>query len=490
MTEKSIALAEFVRISWTSDHAREVWEHRLQRITKAWLDVEWLAVVHGVRRCGVTTVTPEDLVARGGDWAARGLNILPVEIQGTGNTSYASASVKAELGKPFVFRVVLGRPDDVVEFKRVYDAGDEHAIGRLLGYPSCCQEFYRHVWVDRGMVDTTWPMAAGMQGEAGPAATAIEVSGPSYANILWRWMGVRAVSHLPCSFACQATVELGKKLIEVGRSGGYGQEMDWLLEILSWPVEWSALHGLAEIKTPILKVATRTDVTLQKRAVRYKGSAYPEEGAQGLVFPYRRPPVQPRRTRSRGFKQGLDNPIVPALAHPDWYASDNGFSSCEAMDRAQQPVVDLAIATLAIDGRNVLDLGCGNGVLLKKIRSGANVVPFGIEVAAERAEHASGVLGELAGNIVCGDMFNDERIWQDGRRYSLAIVMPGRLLEANPEQAMTLRGRLLAQCDRILVYAYGEWLTRYGNLQGLAEKAGFSVRDSDLAVTAGLAGLA
>ncbi len=33
--------------------------------------------------------------------------------------------------------------------------------------------------------------------------------------------------------------------------------MDRLLEILSWPVEWSVLHGIAAVKAPVLKVSTR-----------------------------------------------------------------------------------------------------------------------------------------------------------------------------------------------------------------------------------------
>ena len=110
------------------------------------------------------------------------------------------------------------------------------------------------------MVDTTWPMALASAG-ASNGTRALAVSGPPEANILWRWMGVRAVPHLPCRFDCPATVELARRFLDVGREAGYREEMDWLVEILGWPVEWSALHGIAEVRTPILKVSTRTDAT-------------------------------------------------------------------------------------------------------------------------------------------------------------------------------------------------------------------------------------
>jgi hypothetical protein len=136
----------------------------------------------------------------------------------------------------------------------------------------------------------------------------IEVSGPPQANILWRWLGVRAVSHLPCRFDCPATVTLANQFLDVGRRSGYGPEMDWLLEMLAWPIEWSALHGIAEVRTPVLKIATQTDATAQKYVVQRQGSTYPAEGANGVTFPYRRPRGLPL-VQLRGFRRGLENPL-------------------------------------------------------------------------------------------------------------------------------------------------------------------------------------
>ncbi len=94
----------------------------------------------------------------------------------------------------------------------------------------------------------------------------------------------------------------------MGSTAGYEEEMEWLLEILSWPLEWSCLHGIAEIKTPVLKVSTTTDATASKYVVRVQGDRYPAEGSQGLNFPYRlsQPPLV---TQSRGFQRGLANEL-------------------------------------------------------------------------------------------------------------------------------------------------------------------------------------
>ena len=63
-----------------------------------------------------------------------------------------------------------------------------------------------------------------------------------------------------------------------------GRTSNSALEMFQWPVEWSALHGIAEIRTPILKMARNTDMMESKRVLRRPGSAFPEEGARGDSF--------------------------------------------------------------------------------------------------------------------------------------------------------------------------------------------------------------
>jgi hypothetical protein len=307
MERLDFELPDFTRLMWVTDRARGVWEPRLERIRKAWLEIEWLAVAEGVRRCCITFATPEDFLTRGPQWANLGLNASPVALEAVSNYSYGNRSQVYQPGKPFVFRFVLGKPADVVAFQAAYVSSDEQAIAEFLGYPPCCYEMYRRVWVDEGCVDTTWAMALNTAAPVN-GDRVLRVAGPPEANILCRWIGVRAVSHLPCRFDCPLTVALGKQFMDIGRRAGYREEMAWLREILSWPVEWSALHGIAEIKTPVLKVSTSTDATARKYAVQRPGDTYPPEAVHGLYFPYQ-VPARLHLTDSRGFKQGLVNPL-------------------------------------------------------------------------------------------------------------------------------------------------------------------------------------
>jgi hypothetical protein len=301
------SLPEFVRISWVGDEARGVWEERIRAVARAWAEIEWRAVAAGVRKCAIVRPTPQEFLEQAPRWLDAGLASLPIELIGDPEPqSSAGSAVKA--GEPFLMLLVLGSLADVREFREAWEASDQERIGTLLGCPPCCREFFRQVWVELGMTDTTWPMAMNSDHER-DGEREVVVAGPPQANILWRWMGVRAVPHLPCSFQCAATVAFADRLIEVGRACGYEDEMDWMLDILDWPVQWSALHGIAEIKTPVLKVSARTDATPVDYVVRRAGRSSPQEGARGLVFPYRR--VRSRRlSESSGYRRGLEVEVV------------------------------------------------------------------------------------------------------------------------------------------------------------------------------------
>jgi hypothetical protein len=476
MEKLGFTLPEFTRLTWVNDRAREAWEPRLSRIRQAWMEIEWLAVAEGVRRCCITFASPQDFLVKGPQWADLGLNALPLELHSVSNYSYQNRTEALDPSKPFVFRFVLGKPADVVAFKAAYGVSDEEAIAAFLGYPTCCYEFYRRVWVDEGQVDTTWPMAVATAAPVN-GDRLLRVSGPPEANILWRWVGIRAVSHLPCRFDCPYTAAVGKKMLEVGRRNGYAEEMDWLQEILRWPVEWSCLHGIAEIKTPLLKVSTNTDATPWKYVVQRPGDSFPSEGPSGLNFPFQ-VPERLHLTESRGFRQGLVNPLPIVEAPPEGYATDNGFVSRLAMEQAHQPIVELAAAVLSGRGGNVLDLGCGNGVLLKKIHdANGEVVPYGLDPIAERIVNAQRLWPRFATHFIVGSMFDDETVWEGDRRFALVLLMPGRFLEIPLERGAQLKRLIKERCEQILVYAYGDWLTRFQDLAGLARQAGLHLRE-------------
>jgi hypothetical protein len=288
------ALPDFTRHSWVSDRARLTWEPRMARIRHAWSEVQWLSVVDKIRPCalvGFPKNVPSTVISR---WSEKHLSAVSLpagEHQTLTGTVY----------------VAVGSLVDVRCAREAWNTRDDDALGRLLGYPECCRSFFQEVWVKQQSLDTTWAMATNTAAPAG-STVAIESGEANLANILWRWLGVRAVPHLPCSFRCKKTIQLGEELLQVATRVGYADEGRWLAEMLSWPIEWSALHGIAEIKTPLLKISTRTDATASKYTVQWKGTGYPAEGGTGVRFPYRAPARRPM-TQGPSFQLGLQQSL-------------------------------------------------------------------------------------------------------------------------------------------------------------------------------------
>lgn len=431
-------LPDFTRVLWASEEHRATWGERLRRIGAAWADIERWSVVDGVRPGALQMADPEDL-PRMAAWAAQhGIVALPVA-RVASPSEYSAELLPAKPGEAWAYRVAFCRPDLAGEWQ----GADDAKVGELLGFPACCREFFDRVWKQAGVVDTTWPMYA---------ATG-SADGPPEANILLRWLNVRLVPHLPCSASCEATAGLGRKMADVGERHGYAQEVAWIREMLAWPVEWTALHGIAEIRYPVAKVSAMTEATAEKLVVRRSGIP-PADAARGTVFPF-------VGTELVQLKVGRRQKALRSLDPREW--EDNGFSSLDAMEAAH--VVVLEAACELTDRDHLTDLGCGNGRLLEAF--GARVPGLrlsGVEVIADRAEGARKRLpgadirtGEMCG---CGS-------WP---KASHVLLMPGRLLESDSKKLRSwLAGKTL------IVYAYGDWLERHGGLVGLCAEAGIAL---------------
>lgn len=432
-------LPDFTRWIWNSARARSVWEPRIQRITKAWGRVEIESVARWNRRSALFMLSPDELPRAAEVVASQGLLLMPLQRVGATNQPYTNTPQAVEEGRPWAYRCAVMPIGLAPDWGHAWRNGDDELIGRLLGYPDCCRAFFKTVWVDWKRVDTTAHMET---------ADAI---GPPEANILLRWLGVRLVPHLPCSFHCQETVKFAQSFEVSWHEMEFSQELAWAKEMLSWPVEWSGLHGIAEIRTPILTISARTDYTAKKAVVRRPGSAYPEEGAQGLHFPYRI--VTGKVTDAPAFTRSVT---------PVWEL--NGFTSEAAMRTAHTAILR-ALPVHEVGG-SLLDLGCGTGRLLEQAASQGWKVQ-GVESDSTRAG-----AGSLP--IRRGDMFNLDT-WSGD--WDVVMVMPGRLLESPATPPGVFCQALKRRARTVLLYAYGDWLLKYGGLQQLAAEVGLGGGD-------------
>lgn len=438
MNRAPFRLPDWTRVSWATGQAEAVWAPRIQRAASIWQLIERESVLAGLRRAALQHVSPEDLPAASALAAQAGLVLTPLAREGVA-ASY-SASARAVNGGPWQYRVALTRPEHAAAAAAAW--GDDEALGRLLGYPPCCRAFFRRVWVAEHWVDTTWAMAA--EGS----------DGPPEASVLLRWLGVRLVPHLPCSFRCGPSAALGGQLAQLGCDLGYAEEVRWLLDMLRWPAEWTALHGVGLLTTPVCRVSFCTDATSERLVVQRAGTSYPEEGARGLRFPYQ------LRGQGSAAQPPRADP-VPAAGIPSWRV--NGFGTRRVQEGAHRLVLRAA-RDLQAPGQ-VLDLGAGDGLLVQRLAAQVGGEPLAVEVEPFRAGAAVHRLGAARVSLDCLS-----RHWPGGPQYALVALMPGRLAELGPEKAAVVVDRLAAATPRLLLYGYGHWLEE-GLLQ-LAARVG------------------
>jgi hypothetical protein len=272
-------------MSWASEAARSVWADRFRRILLVWPQLEYKSVVAGMRPCALIKSTNETYADLSATCQRDGLNSLLLTASGRRVSNAELAQGRQEVHDGVA--AIVGSADDISRFQELWREDNHSGVGILLGYPRCCVTAFAMEDSAGASLDPTWRIASASV--TADNAEQLEIEAPPLVNVLWRWIGIRAIPHLPCCFTCEPALALAEQFMTLAGASNCADEGKWIRQILSWPAQWSALHGIAEIKTPVLRFITRTDATPNKYIVNWKGSSYPTEGATGLSFPFAAP---------------------------------------------------------------------------------------------------------------------------------------------------------------------------------------------------------
>jgi len=244
---KGIDLAPFARVQWKDPESRQEWEPILHQAVEAYNDAELETVRLGWRRCTTQHFNPSTMtedIKR-----LKGLAYLPIRRVGVYQGFAHKHPIVVE-GKPWNYFGVVGRTtEDAWDFVEATAKDDHRAMGDLLGYPKCCQDFFSTVWM-AGFIDPVWQAAERTEGAKIEGNTVGISSSLTFDGL--RYVGIRMVPHLPCSFSCQGSGEIAEKwqLLE---------GMDTVAKLLALPITWSCLNGIALVSTPHFQVSTNSN---------------------------------------------------------------------------------------------------------------------------------------------------------------------------------------------------------------------------------------
>lgn len=409
--ESKPILPDFTRWQWAGLTEKNFYQCLFQDASRAFGELERLSVVEDIRRAALVFHSLNDLPMATA-WAhAHGLMIIPVST-GVINGFYSASGNNGQSAN--AVRVVYTRPE---HYKDILPFSDDDKIGQYLGFAPCCREAFAKTW-GVGQVDSTWE-----------EWNATDWSKPAHAHTLFRWMGLRLVPHMPCSWNCMNANHFAEQMYQLGVRRGYIEEMLFLKEVLSWPVVGSRLFGIAEYISPALKITTRTDwtPTLERASKPTTGVGYQKVNA-------------------------------------DWW-KHNGFSGHCEMRSAHKWIIT-SLKELLTQNARIVDLGCGNGALLRRLKIyRPDVKIAGVDTNAD----AIASIPPLTGKFISGRI--QDGAWFDANAYDAVLVNPVRLLEMAPEEAEQARA-WLREIPQVFVYAYGDVTKQHGTLAKLTEKAG------------------
>lgn len=458
MERLKIDIQEFTRFAWVSEKARAIWEGRFQLISKSWESIEVRAVEMGVKDACLQSISPDELPGFSERLANVGLVAVPLMQVGTTST-YQNATIPFEQGKPWVYRVLICKPETVAEFVWAWRAKDDWTIGGLLGYPECCRNFYDWSWKEGNWRDVALTQNIGqIAARTLQFPTILRYEGYYQNNVLLRHLGVRMVSHLPCSMTCEASGQMAEDLALVGNKFGFASQIEWTRQILQWPFKWSSLHGIAILITPVVKIVYSTDALSEKVEILRESKVYPAEGGRG-DFPFQES-VRPMNILGR-----LNSQI-------------NGFSDMTAMLNAHAVILD-AVSSLSIPERAVvIDLGCGDGQLLQTIQDLTGMIPIGVESDRRKYDLAEARFVGKTHVIFNEDIFDAGFVWV--RPCFLALISITRLHEVSREKALKLLGLMRLSCEHVIFYSYEspEWIGYPGLTVDFTLDAFFTGRNS------------
>lgn len=287
-----IALPEFHRLSWASPAAAKIWLPAFSGAAQS-----WPGMVLRLSGAGPALAVP---VAARADTshhlralaARNGLVVKPLPRQQPVPRLLPWTAPSIAPSRLPRAHFLVGRREGVDAILAAIRAGNNREACDLLSIPRCCQAFHRNEL--RQWADPWWPLAertaseqlAGDERTAGESAHDIALPAHCSRVLLRAALGLPTVGYVPCSLLCPHAREherLVAAALDDETAGGAIAQLD---RIAAWPVLWSGLHGIAEIKTPVLKLIQPTDPTVENLRVRLDGESGIEGAARGVRFPF------------------------------------------------------------------------------------------------------------------------------------------------------------------------------------------------------------
>lgn len=281
MQNKRVKLEPFSQHNWKSLEARNEWKNTLSRASKAKRLAEWMsvssdktdrkaAIIHVNnynREKWLRRLSEHDLVYRdirySEPYEGFSHKFFPTTIDDPNRNTYAVIAQNADIADKFE------------EAELEFDPAEKHkTVGGFLGFPDCCTEHFLDAWHNKEMIDPMYetscntPEAIAKDGDHEDIWIDEEIE--PWANILWRYFGWSFITHIPCSWSCEESLEIGKARGEIMAENGYRDEANALWKWLGSPHVWTGKNSIAHIRNRYVTGQSGTSSYWSKKRIVWK----------------------------------------------------------------------------------------------------------------------------------------------------------------------------------------------------------------------------
>jgi len=284
-----VDIEPFDNTVWKSPDARDRYADPLGRATAGKQVAEWRSVLDGQanRRAAIIHVTNQNRdkwIRRAGEHglAYRGIR----HTSPYGGFAHSFSPTDPTDPERITYAVIAESEDiaDKMEEAELEMSTDERhfTIGTLLGFPECCREHFYEWFVEKQVKDPLYesacntPCAATIDGDRNH----VHIPEPNPGiNPLMRYFGHSFVTHIPCSFTCEGSVEIARDRYRIMSEHGYGDAAEMLAEWLAYPAEWTSYKRISEVRNPHFSGAALGSAHVEKKVIRY----IEEHESQGMT---------------------------------------------------------------------------------------------------------------------------------------------------------------------------------------------------------------
>lgn len=278
--EYEIDTGSYTHLNWKTPRSRDAWREYISGMGQAKSAAEWMSVMDDEteRKAAIIHINNynrEEWLKRVGE---HDLHFRPIRYSEPYNGFAHKFSPTTENDPNRITYSVIAEDADVAdkmeEAEMEMVGVDRHnVVGELLGFPECCREFFMEDWATRGIRDPMYEISCNT-----PSASCIDgnrnhihVEDPNPGvNNMWRYFGISFITHMPCSWECEESIELARNRYRIMSENGYTEEAQYIHEWLDQPFTWSAYHGQANIQNMHVTAKVNSSCYLDEKRVVWK----------------------------------------------------------------------------------------------------------------------------------------------------------------------------------------------------------------------------